>query len=522
MELVAMHMKVTGQYMARSLSFKDASFEIVEVNLRDEFRQMYDKSVLIWQKLIAHPEWWNRPSVHPGARPRNMMGLLWSAHLRFYSQMVMAAKIPDVVEIVKKSLSEGMCCVIGLQTTGEAAGGSDGDAQADELFSNAANAILKLVEDHCNSSQPGEKKALLKEIRELRLPPNPLDDLIDQLGGPGKVAEMTGRASRWVKTKKNGTESWKMAKRVKDDRGELTVNVEERKMFQTGRKLVAIISEAASSGISLQADRRCGNQRRRVHITLQLPWASDQVVQQMGRSHRSNQSSAPIFKLMMTPIGGEWRFASAVARRLQALGALTQGDRRASGTGGSSIQAYNIENFYGMKALKDFMQQLDYGCMDGGKAVPDFIVDAFPGMRPADSITTFLEEARRALDAAGFCQSQYAKSNSKLKTFLNRVLGVSLELQNVIFRYFMHLMTERINKDKNSGEYQEGIVDIAGSVIEVMKEQDLFECPRTGAKTTRVLLRTDRGLSWDKATEMLKEHIEYAKEKGLEDKDSGT
>ena len=181
-----MHMKVTGQYMARSLSFKDASFEIVEVNLRDEFREMYDKSVLIWQKLIAHPEWWNRPSVHPGARPRNMMGLLWSAHLRFYSQMVMAAKIPDVVEIVKKSLSEGMCCVIGLQTTGEAAGGSDGDAQADELFSNAANAILKLVEDHCNSSQPGEKKALLKEIRELRLPPNPLDDLIDQLGGPGK------------------------------------------------------------------------------------------------------------------------------------------------------------------------------------------------------------------------------------------------------------------------------------------------------------------------------------------------
>ena len=105
---------------------------------------------------------------------------------------------------------------------------------------------------------------------------------------------------------------------------------------------------------------------------------------------------------------------------------------------------------------------------------------------------------------------------------MNRVLGVSLELQNVIFRYFMHLMTERINKDKNSGEYQEGIVDIAGSVIEVMKEQDLFECPRTGAKTTRVLLRTDRGLSWDKATEMLKEHIEYAKEKGLEDKDSGT
>jgi len=159
----------------------------------------------------------------------------------------------------------------------------------------------------------GIRDAQLAAIDLLALPGNPLDVIIDSVGGTSAVAEMTGRTSRLVRdsrgklvyTTRNADLYCGMAQR----------NIVERDLFQQGRKHIAIISEVASAGISLHADRRVANQRRRVHITLELPWSADRAVQQLGRSHRSNQSSGPEYHLLISPQGGERRFAAAVAKR---------------------------------------------------------------------------------------------------------------------------------------------------------------------------------------------------------------
>ena len=206
------------------------------------------------------------------------------------------------------------------------------------------------------------RNCLLDLIKGLDLPPNPLDDIIDRLGGVNNVAEMTGRTGRVLRNSKTGKykyvrrggptkqKSYGLSTPVNAEDENDRLNIVEKRLWMDGKKSVAIISDAASTGISLHADSRCKtSHKRRVHFTIELPWAADKAIQQLGRSHRSGQVSAPIYKMVITNLGGERRFASAVSKRMASLGALTKGDRRAAS--GTDMSDFDIDSVFGKRAL---------------------------------------------------------------------------------------------------------------------------------------------------------------------------
>ncbi|XP_076453245.1 protein strawberry notch homolog 1-like isoform X2 [Babylonia areolata] len=335
----------------------------------------------------------------------------------------------------------------------------------------------------------GELMNLVEQLGD-SLPPNTLDQLIDELGGPEMVAEMTGRKGRVVQ----GSDGIQYESRSESDVPLEILNLKEKERFMDGEKDVAIISEAASSGISLQADRRAANQKRRVHITLELPWSADRAIQQFGRTHRSNQVSAPEYIFLISDLAGERRFASTVAKRLESLGALTHGDRRA--TESRDLSRFNIDNRFGRTALETVMKSV--------LGLGDAIVD------PPASYTKekFFEEVKKALEGVGLITidrsnvASLEKEYNNISKFLNRLLGMPTDLQNALFDYFNSSLSAIILEAKRSGRWDMGILDVGSGqeVVQRMETQVFVDTAiNNRAKTELSTIQVERGMSWDDA-----------------------
>lgn len=346
------------------------------------------------------------------------------------------------------------------------------------------------------------KEDLLVKIEALgeRLPPNTLDQLIDELGGPENVAEMTGRKGRVVQTEDGGIQ---YESRSEVDVPLETLNLTEKQRFMDGEKDVAIISEAASSGISLQSDRRARNQRRRVHITLELPWSADRAIQQFGRTHRSNQVNAPEYIFLISDLAGERRFASIVAKRLESLGALTHGDRRATET--RDLSRFNIDNKYGRAALEATM-----------KTIMGYEAPLVPP--PQDYKGDFFKDVADALVGVGLIINSDSmpgvlmldKDYNNMSKFLNRILGMPVELQNRLFKYFTDTLQAIITQAKKSGRFDLGILDLgtAGENVKRVKLYTFLRKHSTGSATTELhIVHVERGMAWEEAMERWSELV---------------
>ncbi|MEW5313763.1 MAG: hypothetical protein WDW38_005303 [Sanguina aurantia] len=532
MEMLAMEMKAEGKYVARGLSFRHAEFTELEAELTDVQEQVYDTSVAVWQQLKSQLD---LALLYTGGASRELWKPYWSGQQRFFKLLCISMKIPTVVAAAKQALAEGMCVVIGLQSTGEAASEAMNlqVGYVTGFVSPTRELLMQFVQSYfpvLKAQPPGAvdngivapsevipeciqmRDALLASISALTLPPNFLDLIIDQMGGTSKVTEMTGRKGRIVR----------------DARGHF---LHELRAKGEG-KLVAVISDAASTGISLHASLAAVNQRRRLHLTIELPWSADKAIQQLGRSHRSNQASAPIYKLVTTKIGGEKRFAAAVARRLQSMGALTRGDRRAAS--GVDLSEQNFDCPVGRRSLR---RMYDHIVLESGELPKGVTMEMIwkehsamksnPLMFKCDDshieallIKQMHEQFRQSVDLMGVGMTApkgdtVAESNSTgkddagakeagdVRRFLNRILGLCIQPQNLLFNYFAATLSAEIHAAKLAGKWSEGLSDLRGSKITPIQRSVLWVDPSSQLATYKNLFNVDRGMSFQEAASRL-------------------
>jgi len=623
LEMLAMEMKAGGKYVSRGLSFRQAEFHVVEAALDPKQRAAYDACADFVAKLKACLSQALTETRSGQTRAGATWKAYWAMHQRLFKLLCVSAKVPEVVRHAKAALARGQCVVVGMQTTGESAeaceaenaaiaAGAPGHGPVPAFVSTTRAMLRAFVETHfpthivdvaarndafpetngseaTNGALTGtgrvsdasretlssrgvplrphpecvEAKGILLDLIDgLDLPPNALDELIDELGGPTQVAEMTGR--RWRVVRRGGRLRREL--RVKTDSSFSSsadsadgVNIAEKRLFQSGEKLVAVISDAASTGISLHARAGEGNQRRRVHVTIELPWSADKAIQQLGRTHRSNQTSGPSYVMVSTNLGGERRFAAAVARRLQSLGALTRGDRRAAT--GVDLSEGNLDSPLGRQALKKMYDALvlrgagkqglangvpleavlahlptraengEIGFSENGDekdAAPDASAYLFAeATEPGAGIAALHDELRACvvslgvqvgLSPVGLTDQQRAtlaetgagtRDAADVRRFLNRVLGLPTRAQNLLFGYFIEVLGAETRVAKAEGRHTEGVSDLSGSSVVIETSEVLVRDPfslDSGSELRKTTVAIDRGVSFAEARRALREH----------------
>jgi hypothetical protein len=231
-----------------------------------------------------------------------------------------------------------------------------------------------------------------------------------------------------------------------------------------GEKKILVFSDAGGTGRSYHACLGAKNQARRIHYLLEPGWRADAAIQGLGRTHRTRQASAPLFRPVTTNVRGERRFISTIARRLDALGALTRGQRQ---TGGQNLfdPTDNLESRYAKDALVSWYHLL------------------FAGKLGSVSLSRFQELTGLKLEGE---DGSLREDLPPIQRWLNRLLALRIDLQNAVFDEFIGLVEGRVAAAREAGTLDLGVETVPVDSFDILEDRVIRTDPRSGA-TTRLL-----------------------------------
>lgn len=488
MECVARDMKAMGVYLARSLDYRDVGYDRLEHPLTPDQIEIYDELAEGWQLVLNNIEAALELTKNKGRAAGQALGQFWGANQRFFNQVITSMQMPSVLTHMEGEIAKGNSVIVQLVNTNEASqeraiGSMTEDTELDELDLTPRDALMQYIQrgfptqqyeeqldDNGNTiyvpvfdseGNPVEnaeavamRDALLERLGSIRVPQGPLEMIINKFG-VDQVGEVTGRKRRIVPGfDENGNPATVLESRspAKTD-----ADVDA---FMDDKKQVLIFSDRGGTGRSYHADLDAKNQRHRVHYLVQPGWRADRAVQGLGRSHRTNQASAPTYVLCTTNIQGQKRFLSSIARRLDQLGALTKGQRQ-TGSGGFFSARDNLESTHAKDALDKFLVKIVRG--------------------QAESVTSEEFEKQTGLKLVN-SQSNITNQLPEQRQFLNRLLSMSFDTQNAVFEEYSQELDNVLRDAEQRGTLDVGMETIQAKRLTMVSEKTVHIDPN-GAET---------------------------------------
>jgi len=517
MELVARDLKALGLYTARALSFAGVEYDVLEHQLTSEQTAIYDAYADAWAIIHANlSSALEATRVVDAATGATLNANAKSAALsrfegckqRFFGQLLLSMKLPSLMPAIEADVAAGQAVVVQLVSTAEAmldrrlAELSPGEREALEIDLSPREYVIDYLTaafptrqmrvftdaEGNTRSEPmsdeegrpvhsqealGARDELIEQLCALPPVGTALDTLIERFGTDA-VAEVTGRTRRLVVADDG---------RQKIENRTGRSNLVETDAFMRGDKKMLVFSDAGGTGRSYHACLGVRNQARRVHYLLEPGWRADAAIQGLGRTHRTRQASAPLFRPVTTDVRGERRFISTIARRLDSLGALTRGQRQ---TGGQNLfdPADNLESRYAKDALVGWYHLL------------------FAGKLGSVSFGRFQELTGLKLEGEDGCLRE---DLPPIQRWLNRLLALRIALQNAIFDEFLGLVEARVAAAREAGTLDLGVETVQVDSFDILDDRIIRTDPHSGATTHLLrieLARRLRPMSFERLLEL--------------------